>query len=107
MVHDLAFVLIGVPVFFAFAIGRGTTKGPFHDDLPNATIDALIAEVCGGFCRRNTYPELKNCKIAKFMSIFEFPKNGRTIRDDRRFPAKSPALTLTTHRVYMNIWACM
>ena len=44
--QDLALVLMGVPFFFASASGRGTTKGPFQDDLPSATRDALIVCVC-------------------------------------------------------------
>lgn len=50
MVHDLAFVLMGVPFFLACAIGKGTTNGPFHEDLPNATSDALIVLVCVCVC---------------------------------------------------------
>lgn len=40
--QDLALVLMGAPVFKALAIGKGTTLGPFHADLPLSNILAAF-----------------------------------------------------------------
>lgn len=40
--HDLALVLMGAPVFKALAMGKGTTLGPFHADLPLSNILAAF-----------------------------------------------------------------
>lgn len=42
MVQLRALVRIGASFLTAFAIGNGTTLGPFHTDLPRLTIDCLM-----------------------------------------------------------------
>jgi hypothetical protein len=54
MVHDLAFVLIGVFVFNALAIGRGTTCGPMY------ILVSLSATLAVEFPEPVTYPSMQN-----------------------------------------------